>query len=146
VHEYSSGVSRKTTARQLGIPFIAVKRHDPIEGIDMARGLFNKCYFDENKCEKGIKALENYRKEWDDKRETWLSHPLHNWASHGADGFRTLAVGMARHINRFDPVKEREQLNTHKDEAGLLPGHWLNSNTYGADRGDHYNTVWRNFT
>jgi hypothetical protein len=40
-------------------------------------------WFDEHKCEKGIKALENYKKEWDERHGCWRSHPLHNWASHG---------------------------------------------------------------
>lgn len=33
----------------------------------------------------GIKALENYKKEWNDLHGCWSSHPLHNFASHGAD-------------------------------------------------------------
>ena len=53
-----------------------------------------RCWFDERKCAQGIKSLENYKKEWDDRYGCWASHPLHNWASHGSDAFRTLAAGL----------------------------------------------------
>jgi hypothetical protein len=35
----------------------------------------------------------NYRKEWDEDRATFRDRPFHNWASHGADAFRTFAQG-----------------------------------------------------
>lgn len=46
------------------------------------------------KCgiEHGVNCLENYRKEWDDKLGCWRDRPLHDWSSHGADGFRYLSV------------------------------------------------------
>jgi hypothetical protein len=40
----------------------------------------------------GLKALESYRKEWDEKKATYRDHPYHDWASNGADAFRTGAV------------------------------------------------------
>ena len=94
VHEYSTGMTRKLSARKLGLNFITVKKIDPLVGIDMGRAILNRCWFDEKKCDKGIKALENYKKEWDDRHGCWRSHPLHNWASHGADAFRTLSTGL----------------------------------------------------
>lgn len=51
-----------------------------------------KCAFDAIKCEQGIKALESYRKEWNDKMGVWRDKPLHDWASHGADAFRYFAT------------------------------------------------------
>lgn len=48
----------------------------------------------------GIKALENYKKEWNDRHGYWSSRPLHNFASHGADAFRMLAVGMSNLSNK----------------------------------------------
>lgn len=83
VHEYSSGMTRQASARKMGINLIQVKKVDIIPGIDAARNIFNRCWFDEKKCEKGIKALENYKKEWNDRTGCWASQPLHNWASHG---------------------------------------------------------------
>ena len=36
--------------------------------------------------------LKSYRKDWDEHRGVWMSKPRHDWASHGADAFRTGAV------------------------------------------------------
>lgn len=61
-------------------------------GIEDARRLLARCVFDEKRCEAGIKALESYRKEWNDKLGCWRDRPLHDWSSHAADAFRYLAV------------------------------------------------------
>jgi hypothetical protein len=94
VHEYTSGMTRQATARQMGISFIAAPKVDIIPGIDQVRNIMPRCWFDKTKCEKGIKTLDNYKKEWDERHVCWRSQPLHNWASHGADAFRTLATGL----------------------------------------------------
>jgi hypothetical protein len=60
--------------------------------INTARRLIEMARFDAKKCELGIDALRNYRREWDDRLKTFKSRPLHDWASDGADAFRTLAV------------------------------------------------------
>lgn len=36
----------------------------------------------------GVKGLDGYQHEWDDKRGIWSPKPLHNWASHPADAIR----------------------------------------------------------
>ena len=94
VHEYSSGMTRQATARKLGMNLIPVPKVDIIPGIDAVRNMLNRCWFDEKKCAKGIKCLDNYKKDWDERNACWRSQPLHNWASHGADAFRTLATGL----------------------------------------------------
>ncbi len=95
VHEYSSGMTRQASARKLGVNLVPVQKLGIIEGIDQGRSILNRCWFDEKKCSKGIKALDNYKKDWDERNATWRSQPLHNWASHGSDAFRTLAVGLS---------------------------------------------------
>ena len=62
------------------------------DGIEQVREILPKCVFDDSKCEQGVSCLENYRKEWDDKRGCWKDKPLHDWTSHGSDGFRYFAV------------------------------------------------------
>lgn len=105
VHEYSSGMSRQSTARKMGINLIPVTKVGVIQGIDAVRNLLNRCWFDEVKCAQGIKAMEAYKKEWDEKHACWRSQPLHNWASHCADAFRTLVVGL---INVMNTVKAND--------------------------------------
>lgn len=64
------------------------------EGINAARTVFTKCYFDQDKCADGINALQHYRYDVDPDTKQFSKNPLHDWASHGADAFRYFAVGM----------------------------------------------------
>ena len=125
-HEYSSGVNRQTTARKLGLSMLAVPKIQIIVGIDNVRAILNRCWFDANKCGKGLIALENYKKEWDDRHGCWKSQPLHNASSHGADAFRTLANGLHFITGRKTQGElEREQMEYVRDESGLYPGSYL---------------------
>ena len=62
------------------------------DGIQLARDILPRCIFDEEQTQQGVKCLESYRKEWNDKLSCWRDRPLHDWASHGADAFRYFAV------------------------------------------------------
>lgn len=75
--------------------------------INEARALITKAVFDDKKCELGLDALRNYRREWDDNLKTYRKTPVHDWASHGADAFRTLAVNAAK-MGGPKKVKRRE--------------------------------------
>lgn len=57
------------------------------DGINAVRSVLPMHYFDRVKCAKLILALRNYHRGKNGK-------PVHNWASHGADGSRTGATGM----------------------------------------------------
>lgn len=96
----SKGKTRKELAKE-GVEYNGVKYSLNFEivpklgvddGIQLVRTLLPSCVFDEKECEKGIICLESYRKEWNDKLGCWRDTPLHDWASHGADAFRYLAV------------------------------------------------------
>lgn len=133
VHEYTSGMTRQSTARKMGISLVAVQKVDLIPGIDVVRNILNRCWFDEKKCSAGIRALENYKKEWNDRAGCWTSHPLHNWASHGSDAFRTLATGL-HYITgqRSQSEIERAKLEQARDASGLYPGSYLYSQPVGS--------------
>lgn len=93
-HEISSGKTRKESAEKLGIKFDTAPKLSIEDGIHAVRTIFSRCYIDEEKCERGLNALKSYTKKWDEKKKTFLNHPEHNWASHGSDAFRTLAVSV----------------------------------------------------
>lgn len=63
---------------------------------DIQLDILPRCWFDEEKCANGISSLDNYKKEWNDRHGCWSSRPLHNFASHGADAFRMMAVGLSK--------------------------------------------------
>ena len=94
--ELGSGLSRTEIASGLGIEFDVLPRLSIQEGIDACRNLFNRCWFDEVKCEKGIKALDNYRKEWNETLGTFRDQPRHDHYSNGADAFRYVAMSLTK--------------------------------------------------
>jgi phage terminase large subunit len=96
VTELGSGKTRLHTAQELGINFRIVPRVAPDDGIDKARMLLGRCWFDKTKTERGLDALKSYHKEWDEENKTYKNRPNHDWASHGADAFRYLAVAYER--------------------------------------------------
>lgn len=94
VTEWGANKSRWETALEHGLRFNVIPRTPAkADSIEAARNILGYCLFDEVECEKGIDALDNYRKEWDDKRGCYKDHPYHDWASDGADAFQTLAMG-----------------------------------------------------
>ena len=92
--ELNNGKSRFDTLVGLGITPTAVPRVQNInDGINATRRMLARSVIDPVRCERGLKALRNYRREWDEDRATFRDRPLHNWASHGADSFRGFAQG-----------------------------------------------------
>lgn len=55
--------------------------------IERARNVIPLCWFDKDHCKDGLKRLDGYRKEWDDRGGTWKKNPAHDKNSHGADAF-----------------------------------------------------------
>lgn len=92
--DLSTGKERSTTMRELGVRVSVAKRHSIEDRIDATRRMLPKCYFDREKCERGIQALKNYQRKWDPKNKIFLDKPLHDWSSHGSDAFGLAAMVM----------------------------------------------------
>src|SRR5574343_559503 len=100
--ELGPGQSRVETARNLGIDFQIVRltkvqspsRSLVTEGIEACRSLFHRMWFDENRCQLGLRRLKGYRKEWLEKHRCWSDTPAKNGNQHAADALRTMAMGM----------------------------------------------------
>jgi len=108
VRDWSAGnKTRQQIALEKGLRFTVVKRTAKEDQIESARQILAKSVFDESKCSDGIKALESYRKEWDDHKGCWKDHPLHDWASHPADSFMVAATAQVPDIgmNNYREVK-----------------------------------------
>lgn len=94
ITEFGTGKTRLSIARELlGPTARPVKKLQVVDGIDYVRRLLPRCWFDAQKCKRGIDALMAYRKDWNEKLETYKASPVHDWSSHAADAFRYLAVG-----------------------------------------------------
>lgn len=96
VRELTTGRSRLETARDMGIRFRPVQKHAIEDGIEAARNLLSRCWFDREGCRDGVNALKSYTKKWDDEKQSYTGRPLHDWSSHAADSFRYMAWGLKR--------------------------------------------------
>ncbi len=88
----STGKTRIETASALGIQFQIVPNVPIEDGIHAARMLFPRCWFDRTKCANGLDALQHYRRDYNQRLNEFKATPVHDFASHGADAFRYLAV------------------------------------------------------
>ena len=94
----------------LGVrPVVVIPRtNDVRQDIEMkCKPMLPRCWFDEQNCAEGIVCLDSYRKQWDDRLAVWKEEPRHDESSHGADAYRTFAVG-------YDPARS---LNIGIDET-----------------------------
>src|SRR3990167_126192 len=92
-HELGTGKSRVTTLTSLKVKPVVVPLHQVNDGINATRLLFPRIWMDAKRCERGLEALRNYRREFDDKLKVYKPKPLHDWTSHGADALRCYAAG-----------------------------------------------------
>ena len=116
--ELGTGKTRQETLVLLGIRTIVLARQAIDDGIHAARMLLPKCWFDAVKCKRGIEALKNYQRKWDPKNKIFLLKPKHDWASHGADGFRTLAMGLRPNHAKMNNKKFPRQAEMEYDIFG----------------------------
>ena len=101
VHELSSGKSRLDILAGLGVRGQVLLRDSVETGIAAVRLLLPRCRFDKKRCSKGLEALRQYQKQWDDVRRDFMPRPLHDWTSHAADAFRYLAMGFKQERTAF---------------------------------------------
>jgi hypothetical protein len=70
-----------------------IPKSDLLNGIQEARKVFPRCWFDKERCKGLILALEDYHKEYDQEKKVFKDHPLHSWSEAGASSFRYMALG-----------------------------------------------------
>ena len=100
--DLSSGVSREQTMATLGYRMTKGARLGVEDRIEATRQFLKNCWFDAEKCKHGIRALQNYRREFNDKLEQFKATPVHDWASHSSDAFGEGALN----INKMcEPTK-----------------------------------------
>jgi hypothetical protein len=101
VKEFAGGNTRIKVARD-AMPDKTCKvleRSSVNEGIDCLRRVLNYCRFMKNKnVLKLIDGLQNYRKEYNEKKQEFMDNPVHDWASHPSDTARYFAMVVDRKI------------------------------------------------
>ena len=106
--EISSGETREQTLIRLGIrPTIQAtialtEKGYRADGIDQVRRILPRCWFDAERCKRGLEALRQYHRQWNDDRKMYDDVPHHDWSSHGADAFRVGAMHRPQSVRRTD--------------------------------------------
>lgn len=89
----NNGLSRADTLQSLGIKPKIVPVSNVNDGINAVRRMLDSAWIDEKRCERGLNALRNYQRAWNEKLKIFSDAPKHDWSSHGADALRTFAAG-----------------------------------------------------
>lgn len=92
--DLSSGVSREQTMANLGYRMNKGARLGVEDRIEATRQFLKNCWLDAENCKHGIRALQNYRREFNDKLEQFKATPVHDWASHSSDAFGEGAINI----------------------------------------------------
>ncbi len=104
VRELGSGKSRIETLAALGIKVRIASKLGVDDGINAARLLLARCWFDKGRTGEGVELLKQYRRAWNEERKCFEPRPLHDHTSHAADAFRYLAVGL-KPDRKLEPIK-----------------------------------------
>jgi hypothetical protein len=69
--------------------FVVVPRvEDVMLGISQTRGTFHSAWFDADGCADLVAALENHRREWDERAQVYRDRIYKDWTSHYCDAYR----------------------------------------------------------
>jgi phage terminase large subunit len=90
--QLGSGRSIEELLRLAGRKVRIVPRLTVADGIAAARTVFPLCWFDRERCEKGLRRLRHYRYGEIKTMQHHTREPLHDDASHGSDAFRAFAI------------------------------------------------------
>ena len=106
--EFGAGMTRFAKAYDLGITFQVVDNIPLVDGIEVVRSNLPKCWFNESTTKPLLKALENYRQEYDPKKSVYKGKPVHDRWSHYADSMRYAMLGI-RYARKGTSPEELEQ-------------------------------------
>jgi hypothetical protein len=104
VRELGTGKSRLEVLREAGLDVRVLPRLSVDDGIQAVRRLLPRCWFNMPQVKQGLDCLRNYRRDYDEKRNVFFDKPMHDWASHGSDSFRYLALGMEQNTTWSQPI------------------------------------------
>lgn len=94
--DYSTGKTRLQYLQARNIKPLVCPKTSKEDGRQAVRAILPKCWFSKNQCKEGLEALRQYHAkdegEVDFKGKDVYGKEVHDWASHGADAFRYLAL------------------------------------------------------
>ena len=117
--QLGTGRSIEEQMRAAGRDVQVVPMLSVADGINAARTLFGNCWFDAERCTDGLNSLRRYRYAVGEGGGFSRS-PLHDEASHDADGFRMMAVALQDKPKR--PATVTRRIAT---PPGQAAGRWM---------------------
>ena len=92
--DWKDGSSAMSVANEFNFPVELTPDLSRQQGIDAVKAFLPRCRFnvDNPRVQNGVDALQNYRREYNDKLQVFMDRPLHDWASDPADAFRYMAI------------------------------------------------------
>jgi hypothetical protein len=125
VKELGSGVSRLQTAKELGINFETIIENEKLksavpnlaisDGIEATRNKLPTLHIDSVKCDRVVKALKNYHKEYDEVNKVYRNNAKHDWSSHASDMMRYWAVTKEDTNDNFSKFKNQSTAKIYTD-------------------------------
>jgi hypothetical protein len=77
-----------------------------MDGVNAGRKTIPWARFDRTRTKQGVECLRSYRTDWDEKARAFKLTPAHNWASHGADGWRYLSISWRAPTREPEPQQK----------------------------------------
>ncbi len=96
----ATGLSFAEALRDTGLKVEMVQKLPVQDGVNAAKMLFPRCYFDAKKCAPGLEALAAYRWDYNIRMDQVKNTAVHDWSSHAADAFRYMALSVRRPISQ----------------------------------------------
>jgi phage terminase large subunit len=91
----ATGLTRKEILEDMQIPVTVVPKSFIVDGIEGVKVLLSsRILINSTKCMRLVKSLENYHREYDEKKKVYNNKPNHNEFSHMCDSMRYLAEGL----------------------------------------------------
>lgn len=109
VRELGVGKSRVQIFEDRNVNVEVLNRTSVEDGINAVRMAFSRMWFDAEGCKDGIKALRNYRSDYNSKNQVLRNKPRHDKYSNGADAMRYAIMSMneyfsASHSDWDEPI------------------------------------------
>lgn len=89
------------------------------DGIRAGRWMLEKPMRIHPRCGAGLERLRSYRYVWDEERKVFSKKPLHNFASHTADGYRYIAC----EVHTSDVMTRKSDEAAKRPKVEAHPGH-----------------------
>lgn len=90
-HEITSGDTCEQILTRNGFLCYVMPQTDEISQIASVRLMLNRCRFHAKACERGLTCLKSYHNKYKADTDSWSPRAVHDWSSHGAKAFATLA-------------------------------------------------------